>query len=107
MQAIIRVALKKTVLDVQGRAITKALQGHGHEEVLGVRQGKFFEIELADGMRPETARASLERLAADVLSNPVIEDYEVALLDVAEGKGREQWRESWDTSEPGKRTRSS
>ena len=81
MRAIIQVAFKKTVLDPQGRAITKALQGHGHEEVLGVRQGKFFEIDLAPGTSPETARSNLEKLAAEVLSTPVIEDYEVKLLD--------------------------
>ena len=81
MRAIIQVAFKKTVLDPQGRAITKALQGHGHEEILGVRQGKFFEIELAPGTSPEAARSNLAKLAAEVLSNPVIEDFEVKLLD--------------------------
>lgn len=81
MQAVIRVAFKKTVLDPQGRAITRALQGHGHQEILAVRQGKFFEIEIAPGMSPEAARANLERLAAEVLSNPVIEDYEVTLVN--------------------------
>lgn len=79
MQAIIQVAFKKTVLDPQGRAITKALQSHGYEEILGVRQGKFFEIDLAPGTSHEAARSSLERLAAEVLSNPVIEDYEVTM----------------------------
>ena len=81
MKAIIRVGLKRTVLDAQGRAITKALRGHGHEEIRGVRQGKYFEIELAPGTSREEARASLEKLAADVLSNPVIEDYQVTVLD--------------------------
>ena len=81
MKAIIQVALKKTVLDPQGRAITNALRSHGHEEILGVRQGKFFEVELAEGDSPESARARLEKLAAEVLANPVIEDYEVAILD--------------------------
>lgn len=81
MRAIIQVAFKKTVLDPQGRAITQALQSHGHEEILGVRQGKFFEIDLAPGTSRETARSNLERLAADVLSNPVIEDYEVTVLE--------------------------
>ncbi len=81
MKAIIQVAPKKTVLDPQGRAITKALQGHGHEGIVDVRQGKFFEIQLAPGESREAARARLERLAAEVLSNPVIEDFEVTLLD--------------------------
>lgn len=69
------------MLDPQGRAITKALQGHGHAEVLDVRQGKFFEIELAPGDSSEGVRERLERIASEVLSNPVIEDYEVTVLD--------------------------
>ncbi len=69
------------MLDPQGRAITKALQGHGHAEVVDVRQGKFFEIELAPGSSPQAARERVERIAAEVLSNPVIEDYEVSVLD--------------------------
>ncbi|MCY4593780.1 MAG: phosphoribosylformylglycinamidine synthase subunit PurS [Bryobacterales bacterium] len=81
MKAIIQVALKKTVLDPQGRAITKALQSHGHDDVLAVRQGKFFEIELAPGPSRESARLNLEKLAAEVLANPVIEDYDVTVLD--------------------------
>ena len=81
MKAIIQVAPKKTVLDPQGRAITKALRGHGHEDIVDVRQGKFFEIELARGDSAEGVRERLERLAAEVLANPVIEDYEVTVLD--------------------------
>lgn len=81
MRAIIQVALKKTVLDPQGRAITDALRSHGHDDVLAVRQGKFFEVELVAGVSRESARAQLEKLAAEVLANPVIEEYSVAVLD--------------------------
>ena len=81
MKAIIQVALKKTVLDPQGRAITKALQSHGHDDVVAVRQGKFFEIELAPGPSRESVQLNLEKLAEEVLSNPVIEDYDVTVLD--------------------------
>lgn len=81
MKAIIHVALKKTVLDPQGRAITNALRSHGHSEITGVRQGKYFEVELAEGTTVETARSRLEKVAAEVLANPVIEDYNVEVLD--------------------------
>ena len=81
MKAIIQVAPKKTVLDPQGRAITKALQSHGHSDVVDVRQGKFFEIELAQGDSPESVLERLKSLASEVLANPVIEDYEVTILD--------------------------
>ena len=81
MKAIIHVALKKTVLDPQGRAITNALRSHGHDDIVGVRQGKYFEVEIAGGAPPEAVRSRLEKLAAEVLANPVIEDYEVEILD--------------------------
>ena len=81
MKAIIHVALKKTVLDPQGRAITNALRSHGHDEIVDVRQGKYCEVELAQGITAESARSRLEKVAAEVLANPVIEDYEVEFLD--------------------------
>ncbi len=81
MKAIIQVALKKTVLDPQGRAITQALRSHGHEEVVDVRQGKFFEVELAPDASPDEAQARMERLAEGVLANPVIEEYKVTVVD--------------------------
>ena len=73
-------APKKTVLDPQGRAITRALQSHGHQEIVDVRQGKYFEVELRSGPGEREALKNLERIAVEVLSNPVIEDYEVTLL---------------------------
>jgi len=81
LKAIIQVAPKKTVLDPQGRAITKALRGHGHEDIVDVRQGKFCESERAQGGGPEGVRERLERLAAEGLANPGSEDYEVTVLD--------------------------
>lgn len=81
MKAIIRVALKQTVLDPQGRAITSALRSHGHQEILSVRQGKYFEVQLSPGETVESARSKLEKVASEVLANPVIEDYQVEILD--------------------------
>ena len=46
MQAVVHVAFKKTVLDPQGRTICSTLNNLGLENVLDVRQGKFFEIEI-------------------------------------------------------------
>lgn len=79
MKAHVFVTLKKTVLDPQGQTIQRALNGMGHPEIAGVRQGKYFEIDLADGTQAEDARASLERIAQDVLANPVIEEYRVEI----------------------------
>ncbi|MFZ5928282.1 MAG: phosphoribosylformylglycinamidine synthase subunit PurS [Acidobacteriota bacterium] len=79
MKALVYVTLKKTVLDPQGATIARALQGMGHPEIASVRQGKFFEIEI-EGMDAAQARPVLEKIAEDVLSNPVIEEFRVELL---------------------------
>ncbi len=81
MNARVYVTIKPTVLDPQGQTICGALQGLGHAEVTSVRQGKYFEVGLRDGVPRETAAAALEAIARDVLSNPVIEDYRIDILD--------------------------
>jgi len=67
------------VLDPQGQTVCHALNSLGHKEVTSVRQGKYFEIDLADGTSKEKAAAALEEMARDVLSNPVIEEYRVEI----------------------------
>jgi phosphoribosylformylglycinamidine synthase len=79
MQALVYVTLKRTVLDPQGRTISSTLNGLGHSSVLDVRQGKFFEIELAQGLTAEQARQQVESIAREVLANPVIEEYRVEI----------------------------
>jgi phosphoribosylformylglycinamidine synthase PurS subunit len=81
MKARVYVSIKPTVLDPQGQTICSALQGLGHREIAAVRQGKYFEIAVADGTPPQKATAVLDEIAKDVLSNPVIEDYRVEILD--------------------------
>jgi phosphoribosylformylglycinamidine synthase len=53
----------------------------GHKEIAAVRQGKYFEVALADGMSLEDASKLLDEVARDVLSNPVIENYAVEILE--------------------------
>jgi phosphoribosylformylglycinamidine synthase len=79
MQALVYVTLKRTVLDPQGRTISSTLNGLGHSSVLDVRQGKFFEIELAQDLSAEQARQQVEAIAREVLANPVIEEYRVEI----------------------------
>ena len=81
MKARVYVTMKPTVLDPQGQTICSALIGFGHGEIFSVRQGKYFEIEIDDGTFREKAVKVLEEIARDVLSNPVIEDYRVEVLD--------------------------
>jgi phosphoribosylformylglycinamidine synthase len=81
MKARVYVSIKPTVLDPQGQTIRSALAGLGHRQITGVRQGKFFEISIEEGASREAAGTLLDEVARDVLSNPVIEDYRVEILD--------------------------
>jgi len=70
-----------TVLDPQGQTVRAALQGLGYPAIQDVRQGKYFDIAIAEGVTREQARKDIETIARDVLANPVIEDYRIELLD--------------------------
>jgi phosphoribosylformylglycinamidine synthase PurS subunit len=81
MKARVYVSLKKTVLDPQGQTIQNALNGLGHKSIAAVRQGKFFEIEIANGAGRDSVVREIEQVAQDVLANPVMEDYRVEVID--------------------------
>jgi phosphoribosylformylglycinamidine synthase subunit PurS len=81
MKARVFVTLKSTVLDPQGQTVRAALNGLGHTAIADVRQGKYFEIALADGLTKEAALREVETIAHEVLANPVIEEYRVEVLD--------------------------
>ena len=72
--------LKTTVLDPQGQTIQRALSSLGYSAVKDVRQGKFFVLAL-DGMSSEEAKTQVERIAKDVLTNPVIEEFRFEILE--------------------------
>jgi phosphoribosylformylglycinamidine synthase subunit PurS len=77
MKAKVYVTLKPSVLDPQGKAIHHSVELMGFEKIEDVRQGKYFEIALDDAVTESEARTAAERIAKDVLANPVIEDYRV------------------------------
>jgi len=79
MKAYVYVSLKKTVLDPQGKTIHSALKKMGYRGVNDVRQGKYFEVTLDDSVGREEAQAEVERIAREVLTNPVIEEYRFTL----------------------------
>ena len=79
MKAHVYVTLKRTVLDPQGQAIQKALTKMRYAGVADVRQGKHFELTLDEGIPEAAARAEVERIAREVLTNPVIEEYSFRL----------------------------
>lgn len=81
MKARVFVKFKSTVLDPQGKTICSALNGLGYPGIADVRQGKFFDIILADGISREKANQDIEAIAHEVLANPVIEEYQVEILD--------------------------
>lgn len=78
MKARVFVTLKPSVFDPQGQTIAEALQSLGYAGIADVRQGKYFELELA-ARSVEEARALAGEVADKVLANPVIESYRVEL----------------------------
>lgn len=79
MKAQVFVKLKSAVLDPQGVAISKSLATLGYDGIQSVRQGKVFEIEL-DATDANKAKSMLEEISLKLLSNPVIENFEVKVL---------------------------
>ena len=73
MKTRIYVTLKNGVLDPQGKAIHHALEGLGFSGVEDVRQGKYIEIEHADGVTDP----DLEAMCRKLLANTVIENYRI------------------------------
>lgn len=79
MKAYVYVSLKKSVLDPQGKTIQSALRKMGYQGLEDVRQGKYFEITLDGGLSREQAEAEVGRIAREVLTNPVIEEFRYTL----------------------------
>jgi phosphoribosylformylglycinamidine synthase len=79
VKAKVYVTLKQGVLDPQGKAIQHAVESLGYARIADVRQGKYFEIALDSSLGETTARFDVERMAREVLANPVIEDYRVEI----------------------------
>jgi phosphoribosylformylglycinamidine synthase len=75
MKAHVYVTLKTSVLDPQGQTIQNALRKIGFADLTAVRQGKYFALSLADGLSADAAKAIVERIAREVLTNIVIEEY--------------------------------
>jgi phosphoribosylformylglycinamidine synthase PurS subunit len=82
MKARVTVTLKNGVLDPQGQAIQGSLKSLGFDGVNGVRQGKIFDINLADGDLA-VAEASLRQMCEKLLANTVIENYAIEIVGTA------------------------
>ena len=79
MKARIHITLKNGVLDPQGKAIQHSLVGLGFDGVDDVRQGKFIEIELADG-DAAGAKSRVAEMCEKLLANTVIENYDIEIV---------------------------
>lgn len=80
MKAKVFVTLKPGVLDPQGKAIHHSVESLGYSNISDIRQGKYFEIAIDPNASENEARSSIEKIAGDVLANPVIEDYLVEIV---------------------------
>ena len=81
MKAHVYVTLKRTVLDAQGQTVADALRRMQYQGIADVRQGKYFLLTLDDGLETGAAQAEVDRIAREVLTNPVIEDFTFRLED--------------------------
>ena len=71
------VTLKKDVLDPQGKVVSQTLKNMGYNDVVSVRQGKYFEIELNETNK-EKAKEKVEEICKKLLTNIIIEDYTIS-----------------------------
>jgi len=79
-RVVVNVMLKPEILDPQGRAVQGALGRLGLSGVSDVRQGKQFVIDLEGDLGADRS-AKLEELAGELLSNPVIEDFTLTVVE--------------------------
>ena len=70
------VTLKKNVLDPQGKVVSQTLKNMGYNDIINIRQGKYFEIELNETNK-EKATKLVEEISKKLLANMVIEDYTI------------------------------
>jgi phosphoribosylformylglycinamidine synthase len=79
MRAYVYVSLKKSVLDPQGKTIHGALTKMGYKGLEEVRQGKYFELQLDNQLNRADAESEVNRMAREVLTNPVIEVFRYSI----------------------------
>ena len=78
MKISVIVTLKKEVLDPQGKVVNQTLKNMGYENIMDVRQGKYFEIKISETDKKKVKNIT-EEICKRLLSNTVIEDYKINL----------------------------
>ena len=76
MKISVTVTLKKDVLDPQGEVVSQTIQNMNYKNVINVRQGKYFEIELNENNK-DKAKNIIDEICKKLLTNVVIEDYTI------------------------------
>ncbi len=77
----IRVTLRPSILDVQGKAVQHALENLGYSTVDAARIGKYIEVTVNEDNNVEAERIS-EEICQKLLANPVMEDYSIELEEI-------------------------
>ncbi len=70
------VTLKKEVLDPQGKVVEQTLKNMGYKNIINVRQGKYFDIELDETDKKKAIKV-VDEICQKLLANVVIEDYTI------------------------------
>ncbi len=79
MKISVVITLKNDVLDPQGKVIHQTLDGMGFDDVVEVRQGKYFEIDTKED-DPKKAKDKVDEMCKKLLANLVIENYKIVDL---------------------------
>ncbi|MFQ5690313.1 MAG: phosphoribosylformylglycinamidine synthase subunit PurS [Gemmatimonadota bacterium] len=79
----IRITPRPGILDPEGETIARALSNLGYEGVSRVRVGRLIRLALR-AEDPEAARAEVSRMCEELISNPLIEDYEIRVAEAEE-----------------------
>ena len=79
MKLAVTITLNKDVLDPQGKVVHQTLQNMGMNELINIRQGKFFEIELRES-NEEKAKKIVEDMCKKLLANLTIENYKIEII---------------------------
>lgn len=79
--AKIKVTLRKSILDPQGKAVEHSIQSLGYKNILDTRIGKFVELNI-DTNSTEEARLITDEVCKKLLANPVMEDYQFEVVKV-------------------------
>lgn len=79
-KAQIKVTLRKSILDPQGKTVEHSIQSLGYKDVVDTRIGKYVELKI-DSSSEEEAKKITEAVCSKLLANPVMEDYEYTIVN--------------------------